>query len=143
MGTRRVSVEGVLTAGHKDPAVEVPFDPATELGAHEAVLWPGRRGFAVEVLLNGIRFRSAIVSRMRRFFVLVDESLVRRAGSRVGARVRLTLWADGPTGPAGASGLQARPAGPVLARGGTEDERPERAATGTRRKRSRSARRRG
>ena len=91
---KRVAVTGILTAGHKGTAVEVSFDPATELGACEVVLWPGRRGFPVEVSLNGVRFRSAIVSRMKRHFVLVDESLARRAGSRVGSIVNLMLWAD-------------------------------------------------
>ena len=102
-GTRRVAVEGVLTPGHKGAAVEVAFDPATEWGVGEVALWPGRRGFPVEVLLNGIRFRSAIVSRMRRRFVLVEESLARRAGSRIGARVKLTVWADHGAGAPGAS----------------------------------------
>jgi hypothetical protein len=90
---RRVGFEGVLTAGHKEPAVEFPFDPETELGAREVAL-AGRRGYPVEVLLNGVRFRSAIVSRMRRYFVLVDETLARRARSKIGTRVRLTVWAD-------------------------------------------------
>jgi hypothetical protein len=93
-GSKRVAVEGVLTAGHKDLAVEVGFEPAREWGAEDVALWPGRRGYPVEVLLNGVRFRSAIVSRMGRRFVLVDESLARRAGSSIGKRVRLTVWAD-------------------------------------------------
>jgi len=93
--TRKVGVEGVLVAGHKGPAVEVPFDPAAEWGTEQAALGPGRRGYPVEVLLNGVRFRSAIVSRRRRFFVLVDESIARRAASTIGQRVRLTVWADG------------------------------------------------
>jgi hypothetical protein len=101
-------VEGVLTAGHKGPAVEVPFDPATEWGAQEAALWTGRRGFPVEVLLNGVRFRSAIVSRMRRYFVLVDETLARRAGARVGSRVKLTVWADGVSDFAGSAAPPAK-----------------------------------
>jgi hypothetical protein len=90
----KVRVKGVLKGGHKGPAVEVSFDPAAKWKSQQAALWPGRRGYAVEVLLNGIRFRSAIVSRMRRFFVLVDESIARRAGSAVGKAVTLTLWAD-------------------------------------------------
>ena len=92
--TEKVRVSGVLKAGHKGAAVEVSFDPAATWGVQETALWPGRRGFAVEVLLNGIRFRSAIVSRMRRFFVLVDESIARKAGLAVGKSVTLTLWPD-------------------------------------------------
>ena len=97
--TRKVGVEGVLMAGHKGPAVEVPFDPAVEWGTDEAALGPGRRGYPVEVLLNGVRFRSAIVSRGRRFFILVDESIARRAAARIGQLLRLTVWADGEFDP--------------------------------------------
>ena len=96
---QKAAVEGVLIIGHKGLAVEVPFDPAAEWGAQQVALWPGRRGYPVEVLLNGVRFRGAIVSRMRRFFVLVDDSMARRAGSRVGEQVRLTIWSDGAYAP--------------------------------------------
>jgi len=104
---RRIAVEGVLIAGHKGHAVEVDFDPQAEWGVPPAALWPGRSGFPVEVQLAGVRFRSAIVPRMRRFFVLVDESLARRAGVRVGRPVTLTVWPDaaheaGPRAPGGA-----------------------------------------
>lgn len=92
--TRKVRVDGILLAGHKSPAVEVSFDPAAELGVQETALWPGRRGYPVEVLLSGVRFRSAIVSRMRRFFVLVEESIARRAGLAIGDAVNVTMWAD-------------------------------------------------
>ncbi len=92
--TRKVGVEGVLMAGHKGPAVEVSLDPAAEWGTAQAALGPGRRGYPVEVLLNGVRFRSAIVSRRRRFYVLVDESMARRAGVEIGETIKLTLWAN-------------------------------------------------
>ena len=88
----RITTDGVLSAGHKGAAVEVPFDPAQEWGTREEPLWPDRNGHPVEVALNGVRFRSAIVSRMRRFYVLVDESMARRAGASVGDSVKLTVW---------------------------------------------------
>jgi len=111
--TQKVRVEGVLTAGHNGPAVEVSFDPAVQWGAPPAPLWPGRRGYAVEVLLNGVRFRSAIVSRMSRFFVVVDESIARRAGSTVGQAVMLTVWADGGFDPKGAQSRDVREGRPA------------------------------
>ncbi len=114
---QKVGVEGVLMAGHKGPAVEVPFDPAAEWGTQPAALWPGRRGYPVEVLLNGVRFRSAIVSRMRRFFVLVDESIARRAGSPIGKRVRLTVWADSGFDARGAQIARATSTEPPAPRG--------------------------
>jgi Domain of unknown function (DUF1905) len=84
-------VMGVLLTGHKGPAVEVPFDPAQKWGARQVLLGPGRRGYAVEVVLNRARFLSAIVSRMRRFFVLVPSSVAQREGVSVGDHVRLSV----------------------------------------------------
>jgi Domain of unknown function (DUF1905) len=111
-GKQKAAVEGVLTTGHKGPALEVPFDPATEWGAQQVALWPGRHGYPVEVLLNGVRFRSAIVPRMRRFFLLLDESMTRRAGARVGQPVRLTLWSDGAFAPSATPLGKSRPSTP-------------------------------
>jgi hypothetical protein len=115
---QKVAIEGVLKAGHKSLAVEVPFDPAAEWGAQQAALWPGRRGYPVEVLLNGVRFRSAIVSRMRRFYVLVDENIARRAGSRIGQPARLTVWPDGEFDPKAARVAGLKPSKPVRQRAG-------------------------
>jgi hypothetical protein len=97
--TPRVRVVGVLQSGHKGPAVEVPFDPATEWNVQEVALFPGRRGYPVEALLRRVRFKSAIVSRMRRFFVLVDGRVARKAGAVVGHPVQITVWpsAEAPT----------------------------------------------
>ena len=94
MQAKRIRNDGVLLTGHKAPAVEILFDPEREWGIHEEPLAAGRRGYPVEVLLNGIRFRSVIVSRMRRLFVLVDEGMARRAGAAAGDTVRLTVWPD-------------------------------------------------
>src|SRR3954464_7645592 len=74
---KTIRFDGVLLSGHKGPAVEVPFDPAEELGLSEVSIEPGRRGYPVEVLLGRTRFRSAIVSRNRRLFLLVDETLAK------------------------------------------------------------------
>lgn len=92
MEMKRITTEGTLVGGHKGPAVEILFDPSREWGTEEVALEPGRRGHLVEVDLNGVRFRSAIVSRMSRLFVIVDEALARRAGAAVGDRVRVTVW---------------------------------------------------
>src|SRR5262245_18971766 len=91
--TRKVGVQDVLRDGHKGPAVEVPFNPEAEWGLHALELEPGRQGYPVEVLFNGSRFRSGIVPRMSRFFVLVDEKMARRAGAAIGRKVKLTVWA--------------------------------------------------
>ena len=107
MEMKRITTEGTLLGGHKGPAVEILFDPSREWGTEEVALEPGRRGHLVEVDLNGVRFRSAIVSRMSRLFVVVDEALARRAGAAVGDRVRVTVW-PASTMPSG--GLRSVPA---------------------------------
>jgi Domain of unknown function (DUF1905) len=86
-----IVVNGVLLTGHKGPAVEVPFDPAPRWGTRQVPLRPGRRGFPVAVVLSGAPFESVIVSRMRRFFVLVPWSVARQVGLAVGDRVRLVV----------------------------------------------------
>jgi hypothetical protein len=112
-GPKRRVIEGVLASGHKGTAVAIPFDPGAEWGTPEIALWPGRRGYPVEVLLGVIRFRSAIVCRMRRWFLLVDESLARRAGLSVGDIAKLTIWPDvaEQTGAAVGSRTAGKPAG--------------------------------
>jgi hypothetical protein len=127
--TQKIRVEGVLTAGHEGPAVEVSFDPAVQWGAQPAPLWPGRHGYAVEVLLNGVRFRSAIVSRMSRLFVVVDESIARRAGSTVGQVVMLTVWADGGFEPKGAQCARSKESKPVRQASGPTRHRSPRSST--------------
>jgi uncharacterized protein DUF1905 len=92
MEMKRITTEGTLVGGHKGPAVEIQFDPSREWGTEEVALEAGRSGHLVEVDLNGVRFRSAIVSRMSRLFVVVDEALARRAGATVGDKVRVTVW---------------------------------------------------
>jgi hypothetical protein len=93
---KRITSDGVLQMGHKGPAIEVPFDPLDTWGAQAHPSSSGPEGYPVEVLLNGIRFRSAIVNRMSRHFVLVDEAMARRAEARVGEAVRLTVWPSAP-----------------------------------------------
>jgi Domain of unknown function (DUF1905) len=86
-----IVVNGILLTGHKGPAVEVPFDPAPRWGTRQVPLRPGRHGYPVAVVLGGAPFESVIVSRMRRFFVLVPWSVARQVGLSVGDRVRLVV----------------------------------------------------
>lgn len=82
---------GVLLAGHKGAAVEVPFDPATEWGIAATTLWKGRRGQRVSAKLNRIAFESAIVARSKRFWLLVDDDVLARAETSVGEDVALVI----------------------------------------------------
>jgi hypothetical protein len=54
-----------VLSGHKDNAVEVPFDPAQEWGIEPQPLWRGRRGHKVLAKIRGLAFESAIVPRQK------------------------------------------------------------------------------
>ena len=81
-----------VQSGHKDDAVEVPFDPAQVWGVPPRPIWRGRRGHSVSGTLNGYRFGEGfIVPRSNKFFLLVDRDLKEAAGVSVGDSVRLAL----------------------------------------------------
>ena len=80
-----------LQAGHQEDAVEVPFDPATTWGISPVPLWRGRKGHRVLTILNKISFEGFIVSRQRKFFLLVDEDVKQEAGVAVGDVVTVTV----------------------------------------------------
>ena len=66
-----------LCSGHKDNAVQVPFDPGIRWSTPAQALRPGRRGFRVQASLNGIGFESAIVARSGKFWLLVPGEIFR------------------------------------------------------------------
>jgi len=70
----------VLQSGHKQDALEVPFDPAERWNTPATSLWPGRRGHRVHVECGSVSFDSAIVARSRRHWLLVEEDVARGAG---------------------------------------------------------------
>ena len=78
-----------MLSGHKEDAVEVPFDPATEWGVPAKPLWHGRRGHAVSATVNGFPFESAIVPRRKRFFMLIDADVAKSAGIAEGGVVEI------------------------------------------------------
>ena len=75
-----VGFSAVLQSGHKQDALEVPFDPAARWNQPLVALWPGRRGYRVHVESGGIAFDSAIVARSRRHWLLVEDGIALRAG---------------------------------------------------------------
>jgi hypothetical protein len=89
--TNRETFEGELLPGHKGAAVEVPFDPAKKWSIDARPLWPGRRGHTVRGKLNGVSFGSCIVPRSRKFWMLVDEDVQKKAGVSVGDTVRFSV----------------------------------------------------
>lgn len=78
------SFDAILQSGHKQCAVEVPFDPATAWSRPAAALWPGRRGHRVHAVCNGVAFDSAIVARSRSFWLLIEDDMRTKAGWKKG-----------------------------------------------------------
>jgi hypothetical protein len=90
------SFDATLQPGHKQYAVEVPFDPAQAWALVAQPLWPGRRGYRVRATCDGVDFDSAVVSRSRRFWLLIDDDVRRTAGWREGGNLHVTLMPNPP-----------------------------------------------
>jgi Domain of unknown function (DUF1905) len=89
VNARRFS--GTILSGHKEDAVEVPFDPQRTWDLSSRPIRPGRRGYPVQGEINGTPFASDVVSRSRRFWLLLPEPLKRRAGVSTGDEVAVSL----------------------------------------------------
>ena len=85
------SFTGELLSGHKQDALEVPFDPAEEWKIQAQPLWRGRRGFRVKARIKAFEFESSIVPRQRRFFLLIDPVVAESAGLVIGSRIRASV----------------------------------------------------
>ena len=88
---KKKSFKAEVLSGHKDNAVEVPFDPAQAWGIPARPLWRGRRGHAVNATINGFSFAGSIVPRQKRFFLLIDAEAKRAAKVSEGSIVRVAL----------------------------------------------------
>src|SRR5262249_10654139 len=90
-----------LLGGHKEDAVEVPFDPVVRWQIPTAPLWRGRRGHRVHGSLNGVEFESVVVPRIRKFFLIVSDQLRTAAGVSTGdiVDVRIAGVLTPPTQP--------------------------------------------
>jgi hypothetical protein len=80
---KRKQFKAEVLSGHKDNAVEVPFDPS-DVWDIAPKLWLGRRGHEVQGCLNGFPFESCIVPRQKRFFMIIDEDIRKQAKISVG-----------------------------------------------------------
>jgi len=83
------SFDGTVLAGHKENAVEVPFDPGALWGLTPVQIRPGRRGYAVIGEVNGYRFESHVVARSKKFWLLLPAGVV--AGAKVGVGQTVTV----------------------------------------------------
>jgi len=89
MRTRKFKAE--VLSGHKENAVEVPFDPTQEWNLEPQPLWRGRRGHSVRAKVNGVAFESAVVPRQKRFYLLIDAETGRAAKISEGDLVNVEL----------------------------------------------------
>jgi hypothetical protein len=88
---KREHFKGELLGGHKEAAIEVPFDPEKRWSLPATRLRPGRWGHHVEGSLNGTKFKSVIARRARKFWLLVDDDLQLASGVSVGDMVQVAL----------------------------------------------------
>lgn len=103
---RPENFQSELRSGHKGNAAQVPFDPTVRWSISTQPLGPGRRGFPVHATLNGIAFVSAIVSRSRKFWLLVPVEVSSSAKVAVGALGSFAVAPNNsfkPTPPRGAA----------------------------------------
>jgi hypothetical protein len=80
-----------VLSGHKESAVEVPFDPAREWNMEPRPLWRGRRGHQVLAKIKGVSFESAIVPRQKKFYLLIDAEAAKSAGISTGGLVEVAV----------------------------------------------------
>ena len=84
MNARIARWSGTVFAGHKEDAVEVPFDPRERWSLASRPLRPGRRGWAVDATIGHAKAATAIVARSKRFWLLVPEAVEVAGGFAVG-----------------------------------------------------------
>ena len=90
MNKKRFTAE--VLSGHKEDAVEVPFDPLVEWGLQAQPIYKGRRGYPVRGKLNGSAFsESFVVRRQNKFYLLLDRELEQTTGVSCGVRVRIVI----------------------------------------------------
>jgi len=82
---------GTLLGGHKDNAVEFPYNPEELWGIPARPLWPGRRGHHVQVKINGASGDTCIVPRLKKYWVIVDEGLKKEAAVSEGDTVSVIV----------------------------------------------------
>lgn len=93
------SFVGVVRTGHKEDAVEVPFDPAAHWGRKAERFAPGRRGVAVCARIARVAFASHVVARSGKHWLLLPPDVAEACGVQPGAEVEVSLGVpDAATG---------------------------------------------
>ena len=84
---KRKRFKAALQTGHKENAIEVPFDPVLVWDIPQRPLLQGRRGHRVQGSLNGTHFESVIVPRSGKFFLLIEPDVQQATGITVGDEI--------------------------------------------------------
>ena len=85
------SFTSTVRSGHKEDAIEVPFSPLDKWSLPPQPIGPRRLGYPVQGTVQGVTFQSYIVSRSKRFWLLLDPALEEAAGIAVGSVVQVVL----------------------------------------------------
>jgi predicted DNA-binding protein (MmcQ/YjbR family) len=80
-----------LLEGHKGAAFEVPFDPAERWSIEPTRIRAGRNGHRVIGTVNGVGFDSAIVPRSKKFWVEIDDVVMKKAKLEIGDPAKIDL----------------------------------------------------
>ena len=86
-----LQLHATIVSGHKENALEVRFDPAQVWNIQAQPVVRGRRGFAVRAQINGTTFDSFVVTRSKKFWLLLPGDVTESAGVRCGDEVLVTL----------------------------------------------------
>ena len=81
---KRKRFKAKLEAGHKEDAIEVPFDPEQVWEIPAKAQLRGRRGHRVQGSLNGFQFDSVVIPRSGKFLLLIERDTQKAAGVAVG-----------------------------------------------------------
>ncbi len=85
------SFSATIVEGHKQCALEVPFDPTVEWASGKPLIRPGRRGNPVLARIGQESFESHVVARSKKFWLLLEADVLARLGVAPGQSLRVTL----------------------------------------------------
>jgi predicted DNA-binding protein (MmcQ/YjbR family) len=80
-----------LATGHKGLACEVPFDPAERWSLPVVPVAHRRRGVEVAATVDDVSFDSAVVTRSRSHWLLVDDETAAKIGKKKGDAVSVVV----------------------------------------------------
>ena len=88
---KTATFSATVLSGHKDDAVEVPFDPAERWNSMPVSIRARRRGHRVHAEIGSHGFDTYVVARSGKFWLLLPRDLEVAAGIGVGERVAVKI----------------------------------------------------